>query len=246
MQSPLSSIKNIYRREMFKPTWLSVFVNPIYFMRKEIYFNLVKFAPYMKGRMLDFGCGTKAYKGIFNVTEHIGVDLEVNEGHNNSNAEIDFFYDGKTLPFTDKSFDSVFSSEVFEHVFNLEEIVKELNRVLRKDGHLLMTIPFLWQEHEQPNDFARYTTFGIKHLLESNGFKIIHQVKGPNFFRSLMQLHAAYVYYNLLPKSNTLRMLLSLFLIAPINITGLIGGAFLPNGGEMFCNQCIVAQKVSD
>src|SRR3546814_6951319 len=42
---------------------------------------------------------------------------------------------------------------------------------------LLLTVPFVWDEHEQPYDYARYSTFGLKSLLERNGFNVLTQKK---------------------------------------------------------------------
>jgi len=44
-------------------------------------------------------------------------------GHPHLNEQIDVFYDGKKVPFEDGHFDAIFSSEVFEHVFNLPDIL---------------------------------------------------------------------------------------------------------------------------
>ena len=68
------------------------------------------------------------------------------------NKHADRSYDGKTFPFSDGEFDAVLTSEVLEHVFNPDEFLSEINRVLRDDGVLLLTVPFVWDEHEQPFD----------------------------------------------------------------------------------------------
>lgn len=47
---------------------------------------------------------------------------------------VDIFYDGKKNPFDEGYFDSIFSSEVFEHVPDLVVILNELNRVLKQGG----------------------------------------------------------------------------------------------------------------
>ena len=62
----------------------------------------------LNGVMLDFGCGTKAYEHLFKVEKYIGVDLEKNDGHNLPPDKIDFFYNGKKLPFKNDNFDSIF------------------------------------------------------------------------------------------------------------------------------------------
>ena len=48
------------------------------------------------------------------------------------NSKVDFFYDGKQFPFDSSEFDWVFSSEVFEHMFNIDEQLEEINRVLKQ------------------------------------------------------------------------------------------------------------------
>src|SRR5437773_3335923 len=106
--------------------------NAFYFIRNALYKKVKQYAPALKGRLLDFGCGSKPYQSLFaNVTEYIGVDYN-SPGHSHANEQIDVFYDGKKIPFPDEYFDSVFSSEVFEHIFNLEEIIPEIKRVMKK------------------------------------------------------------------------------------------------------------------
>jgi SAM-dependent methyltransferase len=64
------------------------------------------------------------------------------------------------------------SFEVFEHIFSPHQVLAELHRVLRPGGTILISIPFVFREHEKPFDFARYTSFGIRHLLIECGFSI--------------------------------------------------------------------------
>ena len=83
---------------------------------------------------MDFGCGSKPYESLFvNAKKYIGIDVEVS-GHNHKDSKVDVFYDGKTLPFADKSFDAVVCFEVLEHIFNPDEAITEIRRVLKGDG----------------------------------------------------------------------------------------------------------------
>ena len=50
-------------------------------------------------------------------------------------------YDGVSLPFDDSTFDMVFSSNTLEHVENLPELLREIERVLRKGGNAIHTMP---------------------------------------------------------------------------------------------------------
>ncbi len=165
---------------------------PFYFVRKHLYENIAEIAPLLKGSILDFGCGAKPYAELFvNCTKYVGMDIDVS-GHDHSNELIDVYYDGEHIPFEDEVFDNVFSSEVFEHIANPEKILPEINRVLKNNGYMLATVPFIWNEHEIPYDFKRYTSFGIKELLESQGFEIISIKKSTNCIEMMYQMKAEY------------------------------------------------------
>jgi SAM-dependent methyltransferase len=216
--------------------------NPFYIIRRGLYRQIYALKDQMGGRLLDFGCGSKPYKDLFQVDEYIGTDIEIS-GHDHSNEDIDVFYDGKTLPFPDGHFDSVFSSEVFEHLFNLPEILDELHRVLKKDGRMLITVPFVWDEHEIPYDYARYTSFGIKHLLEAHGFEIIEARKTTNYVATIFQMAAAYVAQHILPKNKVARILLNPLFVTPITITGMFWDFLLPKNENFFHNNVLLIKR---
>lgn len=179
----------------FKPSITDAF----YFIRGSLYEKIKKLAPQLQGRILDFGCGSKPYESLFiNASEYIGLDYD-SEGHTHMNEHIDVIYDGKQIPFTDGHFDSVFSSEVFEHIFNLEEIIPEIRRVMKKGGKILITCPFVWNEHEVPVDFARYTQFALKHMFEKNGFQILAQEKSGDFTMAIYQMRMVYFNQHFIP-----------------------------------------------
>ena len=194
------------------------------------------------GLLLDIGCGSKPYMVFFNVEKYIGIDL-LESGHNHSTSKIDLFYDGKSIPFKEESFDYVFSSEVFQQVFELDVLLIEINRVLKKGGKLAFTCPFVWDEHEKPYDYARYTSFGLNHILRKNGFRIILLKKTTPYFLTIVQMTSAYFYQHVLPSNRLFRMLLALFIVSPINILGLIFNIFLPKNFDFYHNNIVIAQK---
>lgn len=113
---------------------IAIFLNPLYIIRKNLYYYINFYSKQMQGNVLDFGCGSKPYKELFaHCTSYVGCDIQTS-GHDHKNEEIDYYYDGKKLPFADQTFDWIFSSEVFEHIFNLDEILDELNRTLVHGG----------------------------------------------------------------------------------------------------------------
>ena len=238
----ISIIKSIYAREMFAPGLLGVFINPFFFIRRALYKGVIARKGCLTGKLLDFGCGRKPYRPFFDVQEYIGLDIE-ESGHSHKNESIDVFYDGGVIPFADNHFDSAFSSEVFEHVFNLDEVLLELQRVLKPGGHLLVTVPFVWDEHEVPYDFGRYTSFGIAHLLKKAGFEMVSSDKTTNYVETIFQLWNAYVSQVVLPKNKMLKALLTPLFIGPVTILGIVAAALLPKSQGFYHNNVVVARK---
>ena len=100
-----------------------------------------------------------------------------NEGHSHQNENIDVYFDGKNIPFATAYFDNVISSEVLEHVLYPNEWLAEISRVIKPGGNFLLTTPFMFHEHEVPNDFGRYSYFGLKYILKTHGFTITEHRK---------------------------------------------------------------------
>ncbi len=236
-------IYNYLKHQSFQPDILSLFINPFFFVRYAYYKNIRNYIPYLKGRLLDFGCGRKPFEKLFSVDEYIGIDIETT-GHDHKNSKVDMYYDGKHLPFENETFDSLFCSEVLEHVFNPDEVLPELNRVMKKGAKILITTPFCWNEHETPYDYARYSSFGIKHLLEKHGFKIIVTKKSGNFARVNFQLWALY-FFELFKKLGRTGHILSLFFIIPINLLGSVLLLILPKNDSVYFTNIVLAEKIN-
>jgi SAM-dependent methyltransferase len=156
---------------------------------------------------------------------------------------VDHYYDGKVFPFNDGEFDAALTSEVLEHVFNPDEFLSEITRVLRDGGVLLLTVPFVWDEHEQPFDYARYSSFGLRHLLESRGFEIIEHRKSMNDIRVIFQLVNAYLYKKIVTGSWRLNLLLTIILMAPCNVLGELFAKILPNNSDLYLDNIILAHS---
>ncbi len=127
-------------------------------------------APRLEGRLLDIGCGQQPYRGLFEqVTFYVGVDLP---GGQLPGVTTEVYASGLALPFETASFDSVLCSEVLEHVAEPARLLAEAARVIRPGGRLLLSVPWLWPVHAAPHDYYRYTPYGLRYLLEQNGFEV--------------------------------------------------------------------------
>jgi SAM-dependent methyltransferase len=220
-------------------------LHPSYLIRTGLLKNIRRFSPGLKGKLMDFGCGSKPYRSFFRVEEYIGVDF-YNEGHPHDHEQIDVFYDGEKLPFDSAYFDSVLCSEVFEHIFNLDQVLGEINRVMKTDGRILITCPFVWNEHEVPFDYARYTRFALSDILKRNGFEIIEYAKSGNFVLTLCQLWI--LYFSILLEKRCRKFVLTrwtykgFFVFLP-NLLGLLLDKVLPANDSLYMNNIVLAKK---
>jgi SAM-dependent methyltransferase len=237
----LSKLKFIFEREQFQPSWLGLFVNPFYFARKGLYENIAHFAPQVTGHLLDIGCGRKPYQNLFNVTLYSGLEIDTADNRRDKNA--DYYYDGSVLPFNNGAFDGVIINEVFEHVFTPDSFLREVNRVLKVDGTLFMTVPFVWDEHEQPYDFARYSSYGLRSLIELHGFSIIEQHKSIADIRVIFQLINTYIYKVTASRNRCWNLLVMLLFIAPTNIVGELLAKILPDNKDLYLDNIVLAKK---
>ncbi|MBN1386922.1 MAG: class I SAM-dependent methyltransferase [Bacteroidales bacterium] len=127
---------------------------------------------YIKGRLVDIGCGTKPYGKLLAdlVTDHVGVD-HTDTSHDKSN--IDIFATAYNIPVKNNSFDSAICTCVLEHLEEPEDAVRECYRVLKHGGYAIYHTPFIWHLHEEPRDFYRFSKYGLKYLFEKCGFEVI-------------------------------------------------------------------------
>ena len=222
----------------------SILFDSSHIIKSSLLKSIKKNSGELKGKLLDFGCGNKPYEKLFKVDEYVGLDI-LESGHENSNKKADVFYDGKIIPFENNNFDSIFCSEVFEHVFNLEEVIKELNRVLKIDGKILLTMPFVWELHEKPYDFARYTVFGIKSILEKNGFEILKIEQTTTYIETLAQLKANYLAKLIYTKNGKINGIINLIFLFPLVLSGKILSFLLPDNKDLYLNNVVLARKIN-
>lgn len=119
------------------------------------------------GEVLDLGCGQTPYRTYFGlkVASYVGADVVPGP-----TVQV-VIRDGEPLPFADSSFDTILCTQVLEHVGEFGNLLAEVKRVLRPEGTLLISVPFLFHQHGEPYDFRRFTPRGLVNILE-NGFEV--------------------------------------------------------------------------
>lgn len=157
--------------------------------------KLSAFIPKEKGiNIVDFGCGKgemiSAMKKINPGARYTGLDVSATAleyaTKKYSDATFKKIEDGGSLPANDGFADFVFTSEVVEHIYDTENAFKELGRITKSGGTILLTTPyhgfiknlmlvlFGFDTHFSPTGphvrfFSNRTLFA---LLNKNGFEV--------------------------------------------------------------------------
>ncbi len=239
----LSALKQRILAASHRPGLMGVVFNPFYLARRALWRAVGAAARELHGQLLDVGCGSKPYRDFFTVDRYVGLDIDTPRTREQGAA--DHFYDGHSFPFDNESFDSVLCNQVLEHVFQPDDFMREMHRVLRPQGRVLLTVPFIWDEHEQPHDFARYSSFGLRALFERNGFRILRQSKLLCDASLFCQLMNAYVFKTMRTRNSLINAIITILVSAPLTMLGLLLPHILPRNEDLFLDQVVLAEKIA-
>jgi SAM-dependent methyltransferase len=136
--------------------------------------------------VVDIGAGDAPYRELFDHCEYLTTDWEgsMHEGA----VEADVVASADLLPLADACADAALLTQVLEHVPDPAAVLGEVARTLRPGGSLFMTVPFVWELHELPYDYWRYTPASLERLLAGAGFREIAIEARNDCFTTLAQL----------------------------------------------------------
>jgi SAM-dependent methyltransferase len=114
----------------------------------------------LEGEVLDVGCQNSPYRAwMERAGGYVGLDVEPGPG-------VDVVVTpAERWPFDGDRFDAVVCTQVLEHVESLEHTLGELARVTRPGGRLVVSVPFIANEHGTPHDYRRFTRHGLPALV---------------------------------------------------------------------------------
>jgi len=176
-------------------------------VRRSILTALTRELPRFHGTLLDVGAGYAPYRPLVlappsRVTRYIALDLS-----DNIYQPPDLKWDGSRIPLRTGAVDCALATEVFEHVPEPENMMRECLRVLKPGGLLFFTVPFLWPLHTVPYDEYRYTPFALGRHLQAAGFCEVRVSALGGWDASLAQMVGLWVRRR--PMSNMTRRVLS-------------------------------------
>lgn len=131
-------------------------------MRKILHTRelLQNLAPqFVRGKTLDLGAGTAKYNEILRKYSSEYITCDAIRG-----PHIDYVEDAHNLSFENASFDTLILTMVLEHVDRPWIVASEVQRILKKGGRCIITVPFIFPYHADPEDYYRYSIVGLKSL----------------------------------------------------------------------------------
>lgn len=165
-----------------------------YFLIHDIKEGIRNFA---KGDFLDLGCGNKPYETLYKPVTKSQIGCDIIQSDRN---RVDVICPVTDLNFNADSFDSILCTQVLEHVFEHDKMMKEIYRVLRPGGNVILTVPFAWELHEEPYDFFRYTKHALRQLFEQHGFQIEYIKPNGGKWAAIYQLRTNMLYHSFITR----------------------------------------------
>jgi ubiquinone/menaquinone biosynthesis C-methylase UbiE len=148
-------------------------------------------------RILDAGAGEQAYKKFCDHLKYVAQDFAQYDGIGDDRglqtgtwdySELDIISDITAIPEPDAAFDAIMCIEVLEHLPEPLKALSEFSRLLRNDGHLIITAPFCSLTHFAPyHYYSGFNRYFYEFHLEEHGFKIVDIQENGNFFEYLAQ-----------------------------------------------------------
>jgi len=93
---------------------------------------------------------------IYNANSYIQTDINNSYGHQ--------YLDITSEIKIEEKFDLVLCTNVLEHIFDTKDAIQNLNFLLKENGHLLVSTPFIYPLHDEPTDYWRFTEHALKEL----------------------------------------------------------------------------------
>ena len=245
-ENNLESIKYkaIIENDPFLDPPLSIENMDRYFIRNSILKEINDVLPELNGVLLDLGCGEMPYRDYIisnsTISKYLGLDIE-NPLYQKT-VKPDMFWDGTKIPLPDNFVDSVMATEVFEHVPILEEVLKEILRVLKPGGILFFTVPYIWPLHDAPHDEYRYTPYSLERHFRNVGFNEVNLKPMGNWNSSLAQMLGLWLRRAPMPEDEREQLSEQLFPFYQQLISAGAGNSDF-NSTTMFIGMCGLVKK---
>ena len=138
-------------------------------------------------RVLDVGSGTAPYRNLFPHCKYFTQDPTQNEDWQNRDGQS---YSHIDYPCTlseinpDQQFDVILCTEVLEHTPDPFDTLKQISRLLKQNGHLIISFPLWSQIHMEPNHFyGGFTKYWVERFFPEHDLQVKKIEKQGGFFK---------------------------------------------------------------
>jgi SAM-dependent methyltransferase len=190
---PLHNPSTLKFARRILPEFLRKRLDPFHWVIEE---KLREFAAALPAgaRVLDAGAGECPFRHLFSGNEYVAVDSTVGDPAWDY-SHLSVIADLTALPFADGSFSAVICVVVLEHVSDPAAAFREFRRVLGAQGRCFVAVPQIWELHQAPNDFFRYTRHGLEHLMRSSGLRTVSLEPTGGYFQLLGKLSVDFLQF---------------------------------------------------
>ncbi len=140
-------------------------------IQARVYENAIR--EHARGVLLDLGCGRVPLYEVYKdyISDNVCVDWS-HAFHENPYSDHEFNLN-EVIPLESERFDTILLTDVLEHISNPDMLWREMARMLKPGGKVIVGVPFLHWIHEEPYDYYRYTEHKLRAFCESNGLAVV-------------------------------------------------------------------------
>ncbi len=168
-------------------------------------------------KVIDIGAGACRYRLLFSHCNYYAQDFCGLKPETLKYGNINMISDAASLPIMSRSFDVVLCTEVLEHQTNPIEVAREIARVLRPGGQLILTAPLGSGIHQFPyHYYGGFTPYWYEFFLAKVGFCDIQIEANGGFFKHYGQETIRIVDFFISEKSRVGKRILRPILTIPL------------------------------
>ena len=124
---------------------------------------------HLRGSLLDAGAGRMAYREMLESCCRHYESLDTSDAA----GRTDHVADLQQTRLPDARYDSIFCTQVLQHLPEPHRAIGEIARLLKPGGRAVISVPHLVWLHNKPHDYQRFTGHGMRFLLEKAGLNVL-------------------------------------------------------------------------